>query len=96
MKFSNLPHPLRSRRQKRRPEMQRALLLAEAGARHDTDARGVEESRGVELVGGALFLLGLLDGAFGEGYSGEEVHGTLVEGRQSKSGLGWGRGWEAT
>lgn len=71
------PHPLGAGRQERGSKMQRALLLAEARARNDADARGVEEAEAVELVRGAVFLLGLLDGAGREGDGWVEVHGAL-------------------
>jgi len=74
MKLRNLPHPLRARSQERRSEMQRALLLAEAGARDNTDARSVEESGSVEFVWVALFGLCLLDGLLGDGDCWEEIH----------------------
>lgn len=77
MKCRDPPHPLRARRQKRGSEMQRAFLLAEPGAGDDADARGVEEAEAVELVRGAVFFLGLLDGAGREGDGWVEVHGAL-------------------
>ncbi len=77
MKLPNPPHPLRPRRQERSPEMQCPLPLPEAAAGNDADARGVEEAEAVELVRGAVFGGGLLDGAGGEGDGGVEVHGAL-------------------
>lgn len=77
MKLRNPPHPLRAGGQKRRSEMERAFLLAEAGSRHNADARGVEEAETVELVRGAVLLFGLLDGAGGKGDGWVKVHGAL-------------------
>ena len=77
MKVRNPPNPLRPRRQKRSPEMERVLLLTEPGAGNDADARFVEEAEAIELVRGAVFLLGLLDGARGKGDGWVEVHGAL-------------------
>lgn len=74
MKLGNPAHPLRARRQKRSPEMERPLLLSEAGAGHDADTGGVEEAEAVEFVGGALFFLRLVDGAGGKGDGWIEVH----------------------
>ena len=74
MKFRDLPHPLRARRQERRPEMQRSLFLSEARAGHDADACGVEEAEAVEVVWLAAFFLGLRDGFGGEVDCGVEVH----------------------
>lgn len=74
MELPNPAHPLRPRRQKRRPEMQRPLPLSEPRARHEANARGVEEAEAVELVGGTVFLLRLFDGAGREGDGGVEVH----------------------
>jgi hypothetical protein len=41
MKLRNSSHPFRSRRQKRRAEMQRPLLLPKARTRHNTNPRCV-------------------------------------------------------
>ena len=70
-------HPVGSRGQEGRTEVQRVLLLTEARARHDTDTRGVQETEAVELVSGAVLGLGGLDRLGREGDRGEEVHGTL-------------------
>ena len=78
MKLRNPTHPVRPRRQKRRPEMQRVLLLTEAGPRHDADARLVQEAEAVELVRSAVFLLGLFDGTGGQVDGWVEVHGALM------------------
>lgn len=77
MKVRNLPHPLGPRRQEGRPEMEGAFLLAEAAARDDADARGVEEAEAVEFVRGAVFGFGGVDGFLRKGDGGEEVHGAL-------------------
>lgn len=77
MERADPAHPLRARRQKRRPEMQRALPLPEAGTGDDADARGVEEAEAVEGVRGAAVALGLGEGAGGEGDGRVEVHGAL-------------------
>ena len=65
MKLRNPTHPIRPRRQKRSPEMQRVFLLTEPRSRDDADARLVQEAEAVELVRSAVFLLGLFDGAGG-------------------------------
>ena len=70
-------HPVRARRQKGRPEMQRPFLLPEARAWNDADARGVQEPEAVELVWLSLLSLRLLDGFSRDGDGGEEVHGAL-------------------
>lgn len=77
MELRDPPHPLRAGRQERSPEMQRAFFLTEARPGDDADARGVEEAEAVELVRGAVFFPGLLDGAGREGDGGVEVHGAL-------------------
>ena len=74
MKLPNPTHPLGAGRQKRSPEMKRALLLPEAAARDDADARGVEEAEAVEFVRGAVLFLCLFDGAGGQGDGWVEVH----------------------
>lgn len=74
MKPRNHTHPLRPRRQERRPEMQRPLPLPKSTPRHDADARGVEEAEAVEFVGGAAFLFGLRDRFGGKRDGGVEVH----------------------
>ena len=78
MKLRNPSDPIRPRRQERSPEMQRVLLLSEPRARDDADARLVQEAEAVELVGSAVLLLGLFDGAGGEGDGRVEVHGALM------------------
>ena len=78
MKLRNPPHPLRPRRQKRRPEMQRPLFLPEPTPRHDTNACGIKEAETPEFVGGAVFFFGLGDGSGGEVDCGVEVHGALL------------------
>lgn len=78
MKLPDPPHPLRPRRQKCSPEMERSLLLTESRARHDTHTRRIEEAEAVERVWGAVFSLRLFDGAGWEGNGRVEVHGSLV------------------
>ena len=78
MKLRNPSHPIRPRRQKRSPEMQRVLLLSEPGARDDADARLVQEAEAVELVRCAVFFLGLFDGPGGKCDGWVEVHGALM------------------
>ena len=74
MELCDLPHPLRPRRQKRRPEMLRAFFLPKARAGDNTDSCGVQETEAVEFVGLATFFLGLGGGFVGDGDGGEEVH----------------------
>ena len=74
MERPNPPHPLRPRRQKRSPEMQRPLLLPESTTRNDAHARRIQEAEAVELVRGAVFLLCLFDSPGREGDGWEEVH----------------------
>jgi hypothetical protein len=50
MKLSNPPHPLRARRQKRRPKMQRPLLLPKPRARHDTNPRRIKQLETIKIV----------------------------------------------
>ena len=78
MKLRNPSHPIGPRRQKRSPEMQRVLLLSEPGPWDDANARLIQEPEAVELVRGAVFLLGLFDGAGGQGDGWVEVHGALM------------------
>ena len=59
MKFRNPANPFGSRRQERRAEMQRTLFLAKAGSGYDADSRGVEQTRGIELIRLPTFFLGL-------------------------------------
>ena len=77
VKLDNAPHPLRPRRQKRSPEMQRPLLLPKSTPGHDANARSLQQPHAVKLVrrpalrGGRLGRLGRqLDGR-------EEVHAPL-------------------
>ena len=72
--------PLGPRREERGPEVVFPLLLAEAAAGDEADARGVEEAEAVELVRGAVFLFGLGGGAGGQGDGWVEVHGALEGG----------------
>ena len=74
VELHNPARPLRPRRQERSPEVQRALLLSETTTRNNADARRVEHAEAVELVWGAVLLLGLLDGLLGELDGREEVH----------------------
>ena len=78
MKVRDPTHPIRARGQKRSPEMERVLLLTEAGPWNDADARPVQETEAVELVRSAVFLRGLFDGARGQGDGWVEVHGALI------------------
>ena len=77
VELDNAASPFGAGREERRPEMQSALLLPEAGARNDADTCRVQHAEAVELVGGAAFLLGLLDGLFWQVDGGEEIHGDL-------------------
>lgn len=74
MELRDLPHPLRPRRQKCGPEMQRPFLLPEVATRHHADAGGVEEAGAVKVVEFAVLLLGGFDGFAGEVDGREEVH----------------------
>lgn len=78
MELANPPNPLRPRRQKRRPEMERALLLPEARTGHEADARRFQEAQAVEFIWGLVVLLCGGYGFGAEGYGGEEVHGALL------------------
>lgn len=80
MELDDPPDPLRARREEGGAEMQGALLLPEAGPGNDADAGGVQEAETPELVREAGFLLGLLDGFWGDVDGGEEVHRALFFG----------------
>ncbi len=92
MKLPNPPHPLRPRRQKRRPEMQRPLPLPEPAPRHHAHARRVQQPEAVELVRVAAFLFRLRDGARGQRDGRVEVHGALVA-KNDVSMKDWQVGW---
>lgn len=77
MELGDALNPVRARSEERGPEVQRSLLLPEAGAWDDADTRGVQKAHTVELVRRAV-----LGGSGGDGLwrkldGGEEVHGTL-------------------
>lgn len=63
--------------EERGAEVQRALLLAEAAAGDDADARGLEQPHAVKLVGLAALGGGGVLCPLGQGDGGEEVHGAL-------------------
>mmetsp|Transcript_17512 Transcript_17512/g.51831 ORF Transcript_17512/g.51831 Transcript_17512/m.51831 type:complete len:502 (-) Transcript_17512:105-1610(-) len=64
-------------RQERRAEVPRAVLLAEARARHRDEACRLQQTERVERVGRELRPLGRLDGARRQRDRREEVHGAL-------------------
>lgn len=70
-------NPISARGQESCAEVQSVLLLAEAGARDNTDTGSVEETQAVELIGGTVLSLGSLNGLGWESDGGEEIHGTL-------------------
>jgi hypothetical protein len=76
----NPTHPLRTRRQESRPEMQRALLLPKPTTRHNADAGSLEQAHAVELVRVLAGLLGGVDGLLRQRYGREQVHGARGRG----------------
>ena len=79
MELDDAPDPVGAGRQEGGPEVQGAVLLAEARAGHDADASGVEQAQAVELVGGPALLPSGLDGPSGKVNGREEIHGALCE-----------------
>ena len=77
MKLGDPLHPICARREERGSEMQRTRLLTKTGARHDTDARRVQQLMAVELVWTSSGVLRSLHSLLGELDLGEEVHTTL-------------------
>lgn len=90
MELDDAAHPLGAGSEKGGAEVQGALDLPEAAARDDADASGLEQLHGVELVGRAAVCVGGVDGLFGEGDGGEEVHGALGLGAADALHLGKG------
>jgi len=77
MKPDNPIDPLGARRQKRRPKMQRALLLPEPHARNHTNTRRIQQSQTVKLIRLPALLPRLLNRLLRQSDGGEEIHGPL-------------------
>jgi hypothetical protein len=79
MEFHDTLHPVRAWCEESGAEVERVLLLTEAGARDDANTSGVKETEAVEFVCGAVLSGSGFNSLGRQCNSREKVHGTLVK-----------------